>query len=101
MSDPIAVYHGSPKELVVIKVTVDGAVVASGYQVCILPPSVRPLAADSHWQTPDVAGSDSGIFVGPATSNVFQAGDIGQPWYYLVDSPEQIIEPASPSVYFT
>lgn len=99
MSD-LSIYHGSPKELVVISVTVSGLVVATGYKVCILPTGIYPDQDTAEWQDPDSAGLDTGIFVGTETTNVFGRGDRAQPWYWLVDSPESLIERSVPTVYF-
>jgi hypothetical protein len=101
--DPIEFYHGSPSELVVIGVTVDGVAVSSGYVVCLYPlGGVEPLEGDIAWQTPDTAGSDSGVLVGSQhAGKVYTAGQTVQPWYMVTSSPEKVIGRSSPLVRFT
>lgn len=101
MISPVTVYWQTPKELVVMGVKVDGVTVTTGYQVCILPLGVEPDETTTQWQNPDTAGTDTGIFVGTDTTNVFAKGSRAQPWYWLVDFPESLIERCNPLVYFT
>lgn len=101
MSNAIEIYHGSPSELVVIDVTIDGVPATTGVKVCIYPVGgTQPRASDPGWQDPDTAGADSGILVGTG-SKAFAAGDVAQPWYKVTSTPEVIIERSTPLVRFT
>lgn len=98
---PLEIYHGSPKQLVVVRVVLDDVVVTSGYKVCFRPRGSQPLEADVDWIDPESAGTDTGVFVGTETSHVFAADTYGDAWYFLTDTPEKIIDRVVPGVRFT
>jgi hypothetical protein len=101
----IIIPHTSPKELIVITPTADGVAIASGYKVLIaLVGAGAPLLGDTNWQTPDVDGAKTGIFVGPVTTapvRAFTAGQAAMPFMLYDNGTEKVIRPCGPVVYFT
>lgn len=70
MTTPIKVERESK---VLIELTVydsAGAVVTSGYQVCIVADGTRPTG----WADPDTSNGRSGILIGPGSANVLIPG---------------------------
>lgn len=103
MNNDVRVYHDSPKQLIVVDVSLnDVAIAVDDLQFCILTVADAPDVDDDRWAAPDVVGELVGVLVGSeaGADRVFERHATARVWFKVTTDDQTVIGVCEWSVVF-